>query len=116
MRFTQIISGDVKEHSLAELQEWLAANEPKLVEASPEGTEYLGTFFAVYSSEKGMGQLFTLTAMDSYGAQDRLAQPRTEYATLLNQLTDFFDQSNGARAGAILLKRVTAATLLGSEN
>ena len=116
MKFIQVISGDVKEGKFAELQRWLVENEPGFAETTPEGSEYLGAFFSVYSSEREMGRLFCLHALDSYGAQDRLAQPGTAYAALLDELTDFFDQRNQARAGALLLKRVTAATLLGSEN
>lgn len=115
MDFIQILSGDVKEGKMRDLQAWLSANEETMAAETPDGIDYLGTYVSVYSSEKGMGQLFTLVRMSSYGAQDRLAGAGGEYARLISELVDFVDQSNSANTGQILLKRLTDATLWGSD-
>jgi hypothetical protein len=64
---------DIKLGKATAFQEWLADHEGEWRAAMPEGTEYIGTFAAVHSSEKQAGDTFTLYRLDSYGAQDRLA-------------------------------------------
>ena len=116
MEFIQIFSGDVKEGKTKEMVAWLKDHESEIHDQAPEGTEYLGTYFAVSSSEKGMGSAFTLWRLDSYGAQDRMAAlSDTPLGKLFNDFVDFFDQRNDAKGGQILLKKVTDATLWGSD-
>ena len=109
-------SRDVKEGKMRQLQTWLDNNEERVAELAPEGTEYLGSYVAAQSSEKGMGELFTLWRMDSYGAQDKLAaQQDTELGQLFHDYFDFLDHRNEANWGSILLKRMTDASLWGSD-
>lgn len=115
MEFVNIISGDLKEGKRTEFVEWLEKNEKRFAELHPEGVDYIGTFFAVQSSEKGMGSVFSLLRLDSYGAQDRMAAASGEFAELLNELVDFFDSRNDAARASILLKSATDATLWGSD-
>ena len=116
MEFIQILSGDVKQGKTRDLQEWLGANEAKLAETAPDGAEYIGTYFAMYSSEKDMGSAFSLMRMENYGTQDKLAaEVGTPFGDLLNELVDFFDQGPDANWGSILLKRVTDASIYGSD-
>ena len=116
MEFIQIFSGDVKEGKTREMVAWLRDHETEINDHAPEGTEYLGSYFAVNSSEKGMGSVFTLWRLDSYGAQDRMAaQTDTPLGKLTEEFIDFFDQRNDANYGQILLKKVTDATVWGSD-
>lgn len=115
MDFVAIISGNLKEGKRTEFVEWLEKNEARFAELHPEGVEYIGTYFAVQSSERQMGGVFSLLRMDSYGAQDNMAAATGEFAELLGELVDHFDNSNDAASGSILLKRATDATLWGSD-
>lgn len=114
MDFLSIQGGTVKEGKMAELQQWLTANEAELRTASPEGSEYVGTYVAIYNSEKGMGDVLTLIRMDSYGAQDALAASHgTRWGELVEEFVAFIDQSSMAPSSNLLLKRLTDATLWG---
>ncbi len=115
MDFIQIFSGEVKTGKFRELKEWLAANEARIAEETPEGAEYMGTYFAAHSSEKSLGGVFTLVRMESYGTQDTLAAATDgPYAELLGEFVDFFDQESD-NWGNFLLKRFTDATIWGSD-
>ncbi len=116
MDFIMVLSGDVKEGKMRELQTWLEKNEQRMAELAPEGSEYIGDYVAIQSSEKGMGRQFQLWRMDSYGAQDKFAaQQDTELGQLFSDYADFFDNRNEAKWGSILLKRMTDTTLWGSD-
>jgi hypothetical protein len=115
MSFIMQQGGDIKEGKTYELQEWLRANEDAFADAHPEGSKYLGTYFAIYSSDKGSGQVHTFTEMESYGAQDAYAAASGgdgAFAKLLDELASFFEgQSNNWTSA--LYKRVTAASIFG---
>lgn len=114
MDFLSIQGGTVKAGKMAELQQWLAAHEPELRDACPEGSEYVGTYVTIYNSEKGMGDVLTLIRMDSYGAQDALAAAHgTRWGELVEEYVAFIDQSSTAQGSNLLLKRLTDATLWG---
>ncbi len=113
MRFILALGNDLKPGSGREAQEWLAANEEKLAAAAPEGSTYMGTFFAVHTSEKSAGSTFTLWGLDSYGAQDALAAAGKSgpLADLGNQWFTFVDNDNAANWSSILLKSAVEATM-----
>jgi hypothetical protein len=46
---------DVKEGQHEALVAWLSENEAKFAEHAPEGSEYLGIYFTVFTSEKDSG-------------------------------------------------------------
>ena len=115
MDFIQIFSGEVKTGKFRDFKEWLTTNEAKLEELTPEGAEYIGTYFAAHSSEKSLGGVFTLIRMESYGTQDTIAaESEGPYAELVGEYVDFFDQESD-NWGNILLKRMTAGTIWGSD-
>lgn len=115
MSFIMQQGGDVKEGKTYELQEWLQANEDAFADAHPEGTKYLGTYFAIFRSDRRSGQIHTFTEMDSYGAQDAYAAAsggNGTFAKLLDELASFFDgQSNNSTSA--LYKKVTASSIFG---
>ena len=91
MRFVQIQGGDIVEGKMGAFLEWLNANEEALAAAHPDGAEYMGTYFAVASSEKSAGSVYWLVGMDSYGTQDVLAADRGELNRLINEVVGFID-------------------------
>ena len=107
--------GDLKEGKTHEFVEWLHANEKELANAHPPGAKYLGTYFAIYASDKGGGTVHTFIEMENYGTQDALAEAGKDrdgvYGKLLHEATSFFDQ--GSNWTSALYKRVTAATVYG---
>lgn len=108
-------AGDVKEGRLRELQEWLAANEKELANSMPPDARYLGTYFAIYHSDKTAGAVHTLIEIESYGTQDVLAEMGrgdTVLARLTNELFDFFEANSTLGTNA-LYKKVTDATIYG---
>ena len=115
MSFIMQQGGDIKEGKTYELQEWLQANEDAFADAHPEGSKYLGTYFAIYASDKKGGQIHTFTEMDTYGAQDAYAAASEGYGTfakLLDELASFNDgQSNNWTSA--LYKKVTVASIFG---
>jgi hypothetical protein len=76
-----VTAGREEEH-----QRWLEANEQALVDASPEGTRYMGTFVTVYTSEKESGFYRTYWELDSYGAKDRMAAAARDESTDFGRL------------------------------
>ena len=113
MKFINVFGGDLKERKTSEFVAWLEANEQSLADAQPEGTEYMGTYFAVLGGAAGAGSVYTLVGMDSYGAMDALAGAGGEYNRLVNEIIGFFDQSNSGNRSQILLKKATEATTYG---
>jgi hypothetical protein len=116
MRFIYETGFDVKEGKTAELQRWLEANEEKLALESPQGCRYIGTYAAIYSSEKGVGDFRLLLELDNYAAQDSFAGAMKEggaFARLFEEYTAFTDQRNGAATSQHLLRKVTDAAIWG---
>lgn len=115
MSFIMHQGGDIAEGKSYELQEWLTANEAEFAAAHPEGCRYLGTYFAIYASDKGGGRVHTFVEMDNYGAQDAFATASGSdgtFAKLISEFAGFFDgQSNNWTSA--LYKKVTAASIFG---
>lgn len=110
------MGGDIAKGKTREFVEWLNANEKEFANAHPEGAKYLGTYFAIYSSEKSGGSVHTFIEMENYGTQDAMAaagnDPDSVYGKLLNEAFEFFDQ-DGSNWTNALYKRATAATVYG---
>jgi len=119
MRFIEEFGGSVKPGQEEALQEWLIQNEDALAKAYPEGSEYLGTYVAIYSSEKDSGQWRTVVRRDSYAALDRVAaagkDPNSDLNRLTREFIKFFDASPTAPGSRSLLKAVVEATVYKSE-
>ena len=113
MDFIQTIGYDIAQGKAGEYQQWLAANEGAWKAAMPEGTKYVGTYAAVYSSEKNAGSFFTIYQLDSYAAQDRLAEAGKsgEFARIMNEAMAFADFEKGSGWSQVLLKNVNDATV-----
>jgi hypothetical protein len=73
VRFLGLEGGTIKDGMMGKAHEWLVANEAELRSAAPEGTEYLGVYAPVFTSEKNPGDVSFVYAVDSYGALDRQA-------------------------------------------
>ena len=119
MRFIQEWGGTIKRGKNVAFQKWLQANEQKLAKAHPKGSVYLGTFATIFSSEKHAGSVRTFVQLDSYGAMDKAAaaanDSSNEYGKLIQEMTAFFDQANGADWSTGLHKAVVDATVWDSK-
>lgn len=116
MNFLHINGFDPKEGKTRELQQWLSANEEKLALECPKGVEYVGTYFAVHTSEKNAGQVRVLWRMSSYGAQDNFAQAMKDggtFARLMDEFTALMDQRNDAHWSESTLRKATDAAVWG---
>ena len=116
MRFIVEQGFDVKEGKVREYQEWLQANEDEIVTHCPEGIEYLGTYTAIYTSEKSAGTFKSYWQMDSYAAHDRFAAAMREdsrFSELIGEATSFVDQANDANWSNSLFKAVVDASVWG---
>ena len=90
-----------------EFQAWVRANSAALAEHSPEGTELVGIYATVISSEKHSGNTKIIWRLDSFGAMDRFKTAMgedPELARLLDELGDFGDVRIGADYSEELLK------------
>jgi hypothetical protein len=115
MSFIQHFGGEIKPGTAREFQAWLATNEKEFGNSYPEGARYLGTYFAMYSSDKTGGTVHTFVELENYGTQDVLAaaaQGNDTYATLLDEFATFFNQESPDWTSA-LYKKVTAASIFG---
>ena len=112
MFFIQSFGYEVKTGQSAPFQEWLIEHEGEWRAAMPEGTEYIGTFAAVQTSEKRAGNCFTLYRLDSYGAQDRLAAAMKDgpLAKIMADSSHFIDWDSQNWSN-ILLKSWVDATV-----
>ena len=79
------------------------------------GREYVGTFVAVYSSEKHAGGYRVLMEMDSYGAMDAgaatMKDPNSDWNKLLVEQSRFVDTDWTVPWSSELLKNVVDATI-----
>ena len=96
-------------------QRWLAANEERIARSYPEGTEYLGTYVTVFTSEKTAGAFRVLERLSSYADIDKLAammkDDTTEYAKVWREFNQFIDTDPHADWSLVLLKGATDATV-----
>lgn len=115
MRFIQEFGFTVKVGQEEAHQQWLAANEPALAAAMPEGTKYLGTFATVYTSEKLSGWYKAYFELDSYGAMDRVAaatkDASTDIGRLMRESSQFGDYDHAAPWSNGLYKAVVDSTI-----
>ncbi|TVP72706.1 MAG: hypothetical protein EA340_03130 [Nitriliruptor sp.] len=115
MQFIHEQGWDIREGQEHAYQRWLAENEAALAAACPEGVEYLGTFYAMFSDSRTAGTYRMLLRYDSYGAQDRMAAEMagdTALARLVHEHVRFLDMSNHSNGSNQLLKLVTDSTIL----
>ncbi len=108
---------DVKRGKLGEFQEWLAANEKEIRNSAPAGTEYIGTYVAVSSSEKQAGAVRSLWRLDSYGAQDAMAAASKQdgpFKDLVNEFVKFVDHDS-SNWSQTLMKSLVDATIFDED-
>ncbi len=118
MQFIHEQGFDVSEGEERAFQRWLADNEAALAAACPDGVEYLGTFYAIFSDTRTAGSYRMLWRYDSYAAQDRMAAAMAddgELARLVHEGIAFVDMNNHRNGSNQLLKLVTDSTILVSE-
>ena len=115
MRFINEAGFSVRVGHEEALQRWLTANEERMARSYPEGTEYLGTYVTVFTSEKTAGGHRVLERLSSYADLDRLAalgkDGTTEYAKVWREFTQFMDPDPHADWSSVLLKGATDATV-----
>jgi hypothetical protein len=116
MHFIAEFGFDVKQGRAKDFQQWLSENESKLAAACPSGVDYVGTYAVMYSSEKNAGGYRQLLSMDSYGSQDAFSAAMKEggeFASLIEEMTEFFDQDRDANWSNGLYKAVTDLSIWG---
>lgn len=115
VRFIQEFGYTVKVGQEEAHQRWLIDNEEKLAQAHPAGTRYIGTYAAVFTTDKQSGSYRAFIEMDSYGAMDRLAAAAKDgtgdYGRLLREISSLFDYDLNAPWSQGLFKAVTDTTL-----
>jgi len=115
MRFIQEFGFTIKVGEEEAYQQWLVENEPALAAASPPGTQYLGTFSTIFTSEKQSGWYKTYIELDSYGAMDRVAaalkDASTDFGRLMRDSSRFGDYDHAAPWSTGLYKAVVDATI-----
>ena len=115
MRFMQETGFTVRSGHEEAFQRWLAANEERIARSYPEGTEYLGTYATVFTSEKTAGGYRVLERLSSYADLDTLAAMQkdatSEYAKAWREATQFLDPDPHADSSLVLLKGVTDAAI-----
>jgi hypothetical protein len=115
VRFIQEFGYTVKVGQDEAHQRWLIANEEKLAKSHPEGTRYLGTFAAVFTSDKESGGYRSFVELDSYAALDRLAaaakDASSDFGRLNREWSGFGDWDPSAPWSQGLFKAVVDATV-----
>jgi len=100
-------------------QQWVIANEDALKETSPQGSEYLGIYAAVYTTEKQAGSYKLLVRHDSYADLDTAASAgkdaNSEFGRLSRDLVKFWSAADTAPWSRTLLKSIVEATVFTSE-
>lgn len=115
MRFIQQFGYTVKVGQEEAHQKWVIEHDEALRKAAPPGSKYIGTFVAVYSSEKHAGGYRVLVELDSYGAMDAGAaafkDPKSEWNKLLLESSKFVETDWNLPWSNELLKNVVHATI-----
>lgn len=100
-------------------QQWVAANEDALRQTSPKGSEYLGVYAVIYTSEKQAGSFKLLIRHDSYADLDTAAaagkDANSEFSRLSRELARFWSSADTAPWSRTLLKSIVEATVFNSE-
>jgi hypothetical protein len=119
MRFIYESGFSVRAGREETFQRWLAENDERIAHSYPEGTEYLGIYCTVFTSEKTAGGYRVLERLSSYADLDKLAAIQkdvtTEYAKVWREFTQFVDPDPHACWSSVLLKGVTDATVWDME-
>jgi len=117
MDFLNEFGFDVIRGKTHEFQEWLGEHEKELAHEAPEGWEYVGTFAAVVSSEKGAGDFRQVWRHHTYAAMDTWAATMREggrFAELVDEMsTRFIDQDREANWSQSIYKSVVDAAFWG---
>ncbi len=115
MEFISVQGGTIKEGKLTEAKAWLEKHQDELRSTAPDGSEYLGTYVSVFSSEKGAGDVFWMMRHDSYGALDGIAAAGgSRFGDLVGEwLSQFVDPSSTSPQSSILFKSLADATIWG---
>ena len=115
MKFIQEFGYTVKVGQEEAHQKWVLENDERLRKAAPPGSKYIGTFIAVYSSEKHAGGYRVLLELDSYGALDVGAattkDPNSEWSKLVVESSKLTDTDWNMPWSNELLKNVVDATI-----
>lgn len=115
MRLIQEIGYSVKLGAEEAHQRWLTDNDAALRAASPAGTNYIGTFAVIVSTEKHAGFYKQLIGLDNYAALDAIAEAAkdgdTDLGRLLRDWSQFWDTDPSAPWSNGLLKDVIDATI-----
>jgi hypothetical protein len=115
MRFIQEFGYTVKVGEEQAHQKWLTDNDDRLRKAAPPGSKYIGTFIAVFSTEKHAGGYRVLMELESYGAMDTAAatmkDPKSEWNKLILESSRFTDTDWNVPWSTELLKNVVDATI-----
>jgi hypothetical protein len=116
MRFIQEFGYTVKVGQDEAHQKWLVENDAALRAAAPPGSRYLGTFAAIFSSEKQAGSYRFLMEFESYAMLDTLAavskDPNSEWARLGRESSRFIDTDINAPWSNTLMKDILDATVI----
>ena len=119
MRFIQEQGFTIKLGPEEAFPGWLVANEAALAAAAPSGTKYLGTFTAVFSSEKRSGLYKMYMEHDSYGALDALAasmkDEASDFSRLMRESFRFGDYDLAAPWSSGLYKAVVDASIFNPD-
>ncbi len=116
MNFIIENGADVKDGKAKEFQQWLQEHEDEIREATPDGVEYIGTFWTIFGSDVAGGSCRVLWGADEYAGLDvwvGAMEAGGRFAELIAQHADFMDQRNEAASSNAIRKSVTAATVWG---
>ncbi len=94
MKFIQTFGYTVKVGQEEAHQKWVTENDERLRKAAAAGSTYIGTFIAVFSSQKHVGGYRVLMELDSYGAMDAGAATMKDAKSdwkLLSEQSRFID-------------------------
>ncbi len=97
-----------------EFQRWLTDHEAELGASYPDGVQYLGTYSAIFTTNKHGGDYPVLEMHDSYAAGDRLAATMkgdNEYSRLIREVSTFIDPKRTEDWSNELFKAVVDATI-----
>jgi len=115
MRFIQEWGYSVPPGLEEEHQAWVQKNEEALVAAAPAGTQLLGIFASVFSSEKHAGFYRIFVQLESYAALDQMAaaakDASSDFGRLIREHSRFFDPDYSAPYSNGLHKAVVDATV-----
>ena len=114
MDFLNIGGFDVRPGESKAFQKWVRENIEALRDNMPQGTELVGIYATMFSSEKDTGNYRVIMRLDSYGAMDNFAAAAaedSEFSRLLNEMGSFGDVRIGAGGSGELLKSVVDITI-----